>query len=161
MTALAMVPEMAYVGAPWMLGFIYSISAAKKIFSRHPLFGAGALYPQWFAPVAGVTEFATVGLLHFDRPLALLGSCVFLGGVLHTNAHPKGPVARHGALALLPAALCGGLTALLLLAPGASTSAMAPQLGTLPLWLYGGAVAVGFLTGTALGSLMPKTPKAE
>ena len=62
----------------------------------HFLMGPGKLYPGWLLPIALATELATLVLLWVDRPLGVLGSAAFLGGVCHANFSPGGPLALAG-----------------------------------------------------------------
>ena len=75
---------------------IFTLSALRKVADLlgkgHFLMGPGKLYPGWLLHAALVTELATLVLLWKDRPLGVLGSAAFLGGVCHANLSPGGPL---------------------------------------------------------------------
>ena len=93
---------------------VFTLSAMRKVHdllgNGHFLMGPGKLYPGWLLPIALATELATLVLLWVDRPLGVLGSAAFLGGVCHANFSPGGPLALAGRKALLPLILVAGST---------------------------------------------------
>ena len=93
---------------------IFTLSALRKVADLlgkgHFLMGPGKVYPGWLLPAALVTELATLVLLWVDRPLGVLGSAAFLGGVCHANFSPGGPLALVGPKALLPLIVAVGST---------------------------------------------------
>jgi hypothetical protein len=145
----------AYAGVI-LLSLVYCASGSKKLLKPHPAFGPGANYPLWFQSVSGAFEMISVVLMYYDRPLALLASCMFLGGVLFTQLLPNGPLAKSGPKALIPVVICGSATVYLLLnssknVPNQTFDGFNGLLGLTPnKFLFVGGTALGFLTGAIL-----------
>jgi hypothetical protein len=107
----------AYVMAARVaMGLMYAGSSAQKLLpgGEHPLMGGtGKLYPGWFLPVAAALhELAIVALLARgeDGP-AVLGSCLFIGGLIYTNLDPFcGAIWKKGRKAAMPSCMVATVT---------------------------------------------------
>ena len=138
---------------------MFSLSALRKVADLlgkgHFLMGPGKLYPGWLLPAALVTELATLVLLWVDRPLGVLGSAAFLGGVCHASFSPGGPLALVGPMALLPLIVTVGSTIALSRECACRPGPASRRLGLLqrPLGigaLAGAAGVLGFAFGSAI-----------
>jgi hypothetical protein len=120
----------------------------------------GATYPGWFKVVAGGFELVAVALMYIDRPLALLASSIFLGGVAQVQTLPNGPLAKSGVKALIPVSICSAATVYLLFnssrgvpLKGFDGTASAILGSTPSIFVFLGGVAAGFVAGVALKAM--------
>ena len=92
---------------------IFTLSAVRKARdlispTGHALMGSGKLYPGWLLPLALVHEIAMLLLLHLERPLGIVLTFAFIGGIIHAQASPGGPYEKAGRKALIPLAIVVG-----------------------------------------------------
>ena len=89
---------------------IFTLSAGRKLkdllsANGHFMMGHGKVYPAWLLPVAFVQEVTMLTLLVIDRPAGVIGCFAFIGGILHANGCPGGPIDKLGAKGAVPAVI--------------------------------------------------------
>lgn len=102
-----MVAARIIVGLHALVFAASAVRKAKDLQSAegHFLMGVGKLYPGWMLPIAFAHESTILGLLYVDRPMAMVASAAFIGGICHAQSTPIGPWAKLGPKLLIPVAI--------------------------------------------------------